>query len=229
MNFFRHKKQLLVQKKLYNPLLISFAVNVVAYNVSRLWTTSSHHINMAVRFDSYIHVIPWTTAIYLGSYIFWIINYLLGALQDDDDEVYSFLCADVLAKLICLVFFTLLPTTTLRPVIVGTDFWSRLLRMVYRMDAADNLFPSIHCLTSQFCFIAVRKCSFVPRWYKIFSIIAAALICISTLTTKQHVLADVLMGIALAEASYGLVKVTGLSRLYSRVININYQYERKLK
>ncbi len=229
MNFFRHKKNLLVQKKLYNPLMISFAVNVFAYNVSRLWTTSSHHINMAVRFDSFIPVIPWTTAIYLGSYLFWMINYLLGALQDDDDEAYSFLCADVLAKIICLIFFTVLPSTTLRPVITDTDFWSRMLRMVYRMDAADNLFPSIHCLTSQFCFIAVRKSRFIPKWYKLFSVIAAGLICISTLTTKQHVVVDVFMGIALAEISYGFAKVTGLARLYRRAFTVNYQYERKLK
>lgn len=229
MNYLRHKKQLLIQKRLYNPLLISFVINVVTYNVSRLWTTSSHHINMAVRFDSYIHVIPWTTAIYLGSYIFWIINYLLGAVQDDDDEAYSFLCADVLAKIVCLVFFTLLPTTTIRPTIIGTDFWSRLLRIVYRMDAADNLFPSIHCLTSQFCFIAVRRCSSIPKWYKLFSMAAAVLICISTLTTKQHVVVDVLMGVALAEFSYVLVRMTGLSRLYHRLLNTNYQYERKLK
>ena len=229
MNFLRHKKQLLVQKKLYNPLLISFVINIVAYNVSRLWTTSSHHINMAVRFDSLIPVIPWTTAIYLGSYIFWMINYLMGALQDDEEEAYNFLCADVLAKLICLIFFTVLPTTTFRPTIIGADVWSRLLRTVYRMDAADNLFPSIHCLTSQFCFIAVRKSSFVPKWYKVFSMLAAGLICISTLTTKQHVVADVFMGIALAEISYFLVKVTGLARLYNRVLNVNYEYERKLK
>ncbi|MBP3240689.1 MAG: phosphatase PAP2 family protein [Oribacterium sp.] len=229
MNYFRHKKQLLVQKKLYNPLLISFVINIVAYNVSRLWTTSFHHTSLAVRFDSFIPVIPWTTVIYLGSYIFWIINYLIGALQDDEDEAYSFLCADVLAKIICLIFFTVLPTTTLRPTITGADIWSRLLRMVYRMDAADNLFPSIHCLTSQFSFIAVRKISSVPRWYKVFSMIAGGLICISTLTTKQHVVADVFMGIALAEISYGLVKVTGLSRFYNRVLNENYEYERKLK
>ena len=29
------------------------------------------------------------------------------------------------------------------------------MRVLYRVDEADNLFPSIHCLTSAFCFIAV--------------------------------------------------------------------------
>ena len=30
------------------------------------------------------------------------------------------------------------------------------MRFLYQVDAADNLFPSIHCLTSWFCYIGIR-------------------------------------------------------------------------
>ena len=92
------------------------------------------------------------------------------------------------------------------------------MRLLYRMDAADNLLPSIHCLTSWFCFLAVRKNEKIPVWYKWVSLLIAVSICISTLTTKQHVLIDVFAGVALAELSYLFVEKSGFSRQYKNVM-----------
>lgn len=76
------------------------------------------------------------------------------------------------------------------PVIEGSSIWKELMKMLYNVDAADNLFPSIHCLTS--CFIAVRGNDKVPPWYREASLLIAVSICISALTTKQHVLIDLI-------------------------------------
>lgn len=204
----------LVRKKLYVPLTISFSVNTLAYFISRLWTSSAEHIDMTSRLDRMIPVIPWTTAIYLSCYAFWVFNYLLGATQKETYKAYRFLCADLMAKIVCLLIFTLIPTTNIRPVLHDTGVWNQALRFVYRVDSADNLFPSIHCLTSQFCCIAVRNHNGVPQWYRITTYIFSALICISTLTTKQHVIADVVVGILLAELCYYIAGSTNISRLY---------------
>ncbi len=90
---------------------------------------------------------------------------------------------------------------------------------LYRTDAADNLFPSIHCLTSWFCFIAVRENKKIPGWYKTVSILLALSVCVSTLTTKQHVLIDVVVGIVLAEGSYLFVEKSGFSLWYLEYIS----------
>ena len=45
------------------------------------------------------------------------------------------------------------------------------------------------------------------------------MVCVSTLTTKQHVPIDVLGGTALAEAAYYFVKKSGFAKLYERIVS----------
>ena len=73
---------------------------------------------------------------------------------------------------------------------------------MYRQDAANNLFPSIHCLDSWLSFLMVYKAKTVSKKYKVFVGIFAIMICISTLTTKQHVLPDLISGILIAQITY---------------------------
>lgn len=96
------------------------------------------------------------------------------------------------------------------------------MRFLYRVDAADNLFPSIHCLTSAFCFIAVRSNEKIPGWYRAASLFMTVSIYVSTLTTKQHALVDVIAGVLLAEASWLFVKVSGFSKRYADVVSKVY-------
>ena len=42
--------------------------------------------------------------------------------------------------------------------------------------------------------------------------------CVSTLTTKQHVLIDVIAGVLIAEGSYRFVKKSGLANGYEELI-----------
>lgn len=96
-----------------------------------------------------------TVVIYFGCYIFWIIGYLYNAAMDKR-HCYRFLMADWLAKAVCFICYVVYPTTNTRPEIVGSDIWAQLMRFLYSMDAADNLFPSIHCLVSWLCYIGIR-------------------------------------------------------------------------
>ena len=80
------------------------------------------------------------------------------------------------------------------------------------MDSATNLFPSIHCLVSWFCFIGIRGQKSIPRAYRIFSCVFAVLVFVSTQVTKQHYIIDVIGGIAVAEAAYYLTHHTQFYR-----------------
>ena len=82
---------------------------------------------------------------------------------------------------------------------MGTGLGADMLRLLYDMDYPVNLFPSIHCLASWMCFVAVRSSRRLPLWYKWVTGVIAGLICFSTLAVKQHVIADVAAGIFLAE------------------------------
>lgn len=74
--------------------------------------------------------------------------------------------------------------------IVGDSFWEAAMRLLYQMDAADNLLPSIHCLTSWFCFIAVRKNDKIPTWYRVFTLVFALLVCLPDAPMLQLVKED---------------------------------------
>ena len=65
------------------------------------------------------------------------------------------------------------------------------IRFLYKIDAPTNLFPSIHCLVSWFCFIGIISDIKIPKWYKVISFLSALAVFVSTLTTRQHVIVDV--------------------------------------
>lgn len=212
------------------PILLSLACNMTAYYGSRLIMAGREHYNLSNRLDEQIPFLPWTIVIYWGCYVFWIVNYVIGCRQDEE-KAFRFMSADFFAKLVCLLCFLVFPTTNVRPAIYGNSIWDELMRVLYRVDAADNLFPSIHCLTSAFCFIAVRHNEKIPKWYKAASFLMTAGICISTLTTRQHVLADVIAGVALSELSWLFVDKSGFSRRYMDIIskmNIRLEKRRRL-
>ena len=110
--------------------------------------------------------------------------------------------AEMFAKLICFAFYLLLPTTNIRPEITGNGIWEQMVVWLYQIDMPSNLFPSIHCLVSWFCFIGVRGRNDISKWYQSFSFLMAVAVFVSTLTTKQHVLVDVIGGVGIAEFCY---------------------------
>lgn len=203
---------------------IAFLWNEAVYLGARQIAQSWHHYDMTTSIDRLVPFLPWTVSIYFGCYLFWCINYYLCAVQERTERD-RFFCADALAKGICFVLFLLIPATNIRPEIIGETVWDTLMKMLYSVDAADNLFPSIHCLVSWLCWIGVRRQKDIPVFYRYFSLAMAMAVCISTLTTRQHVIADVVGGVVLAEVSYILAGYKKLCRYYSIGIS---QIKRKL-
>ena len=203
------------------PLGLILLVNYASYFLTRPFTTKLYHYDMTLPIDEGIPLVPWTVVIYFGCYLFWIVNYVLACRQNRD-EAFRFCCAEILAKFACMCFYILLPTTNVRPAVEGTTVFDELMRLLYQMDAADNLFPSIHCLVSWFCVIGVRKNPNIPLAYKVFSVLLAVAVFVSTLTTKQHVIVDIIGAVVLAEGAYLAVGATGLSRAFRRMAEWMY-------
>lgn len=200
------------------PLALVLVWNGIAYYGGRLIAQNWQHTQMDLPLDAVIPFVPWTVSIYILSYFFWIVNYILAARRDEA-SAYRFFCADFITRCVCLIFFLILPTTNVRPGVIGSDIWSALMRLVYRSDAADNLFPSIHCIASYLSAVGIKNDKSIPLWYRIFSYGFAVAICISTVTTKQHVAVDVVGGIALAAAAYWVSSHYAVSAFYIRMID----------
>lgn len=195
------KPHCLVPKYAIIPLLIALTYNCIGYWGTKWLSSGKEHYDLGFAFEKAIPFMPWMVTIYLGCYAFWIINYALS-IKFSKKDAYQFLIAEIMAKTVCFIFYILLPTKMDRPAIEGNMPLESILAFVYKVDSADNLFPSIHCLISWLCFIGVRRNPRIPLWYRILSCLIAILICISTLTVKQHVFVDTVAGIFLAEICY---------------------------
>ncbi len=194
--------------------LIAIALHIFTYFGTRLFTRGWYHFDMSTGLDNRIPFLPWTSVIYLGCYIFWAVNYILGCTQDKENAE-IFIWTEIISKTVCLICYVVIPTTNVRPYIEGSGIFEKAMVWLYSVDAADNLFPSIHCLSSWLCVIAVRNQERVPKSYKVVSVIIAVLVCISTVTTKQHVIVDVIAGVLLAELSYKMApKVVSISECH---------------
>lgn len=210
-----------VKKRLCLEGLVALAVTVIwnesVYLGTKVITKDWYHFDMTLPVDDLVPFLPWTVSIYFGCFVVWGINYFLCALQEKETRDRFFL-GDVLAKVGCLIGFLLLPSTNVRPEITEPGLWGFVMEFLYQIDSAENLFPSIHCLVSWMCWIGVRKDPHVPKAYRWFSLLMAVAVCISTLTTRQHVIVDVIGGVFLAEFCYWLAGRGNLSVRYGNLI-----------
>jgi membrane-associated phospholipid phosphatase len=105
--------------------------------------------------------------------------------------------------------FLLYPTVAPRPdTVIGNGFAVWGLRFLYDADPPYNCFPSIHVAHS---FVSALACYRVHRNLGVIALLSASLVALSTLFTKQHYVADLVAGILLAGAAYG-VFLRGYSR-----------------
>lgn len=204
------------------PLLACVTVNFIVYMGTDYIAGGWKHYDFTLPIDRAVPVLPAFVSVYLGCYLFWIVNYILIARQGKEHCI-RFATADMLSRLICGTFYLVMPTTNVRPILTDTGFWGAVLQFVYKIDTPTRLFPSIHCLVSWFCFIGIRGRKEVPKTYRVFSCLFALLVCISTQFTKQHYIVDAIGGILLAEGTYWLASHTKLYQYPNRVFDWLYQ------
>lgn len=211
------KRELLTRRRLYTAcaLLLALAFNLLSFQGSRLLSFWRHHFDFMLPLDHQIRLVPWTIVIYIGAFVFWTVSLYFGSLQPRERSDRLF-CADALTKLVSFLFFVFLPTMIMRPVDTGAGFFDRSIRLLYAADPGDNLFPSLHCCVSWLCWIWVRGKKDVPLFWRVCSLLAAIAVCISTLTTRQHVLADVAGGVLLAEACWAIAANDRVRGVYTR-------------
>ena len=183
--------------------LAAWGYNLIIFIGTKPIARNFPHHQIGTKLDEAIPLVPWTILIYLGCYLFWIWGYYF-CIQYDKTSSHRFLISHFIGETVALLCFLFFPTVMTRPEITGTTLFHQLLRMTYRIDAPNTLLPSLHCVVSWLCWIGVRGHPRVPKWGQWLCFVCAAAICISTLTVKQHVIADVISGVLLAEGSFCL-------------------------
>ena len=128
-----------------------------------------------------------------------------AALWWCDTATYDKLCLTMFSGMtFCLIVYMILPNgLELRPAVetLGRDNPAlRLMRLLWKADAAVNVCPSIHCQSSACMAMAFShsKLAEGKPLRKVLAWVWAALICLSTVFTKQHSVIDVACGLAVA-------------------------------
>jgi len=110
------------------------------------------------------------------------------------------------ALLVSYVCYLVYPVTTegFRPAVETIDtreFWCWGAALNFTLDPPMNCFPSLHVATITLATLAALR---ADRVIGVVALVIAILITVSTLFVKQHYLADVVAGAALAFASYAI-------------------------
>ena len=140
---------------------------------------------------------------------FFLLAGVTGLLWWHDPKSYDKLCLMMFSGMtFCLILYMILPNgVDLRPTAaqVGRDNIAMdLMQLIWKADASNNVCPSIHCQSSGCMALAFAKSKLAAGrpWRKALAYGWAALICISTVFTKQHSVIDVVCGLALVAVWY---------------------------
>lgn len=184
-------------------LLLVVITNFTVYIGTRLLVTGRTHYSLQIPLDEKIPFLSFFVVFYVLAFAQWVIGYLLIA-RSEESFCRALLRGEIMAKLVCGLFFLLLPTTIVRPQITGSSVFDRLTAFIYQVDAPNNLFPSIHCLESWVVYRSSGYLKAVPRWYRPVSLICTLFVFASTVLLKQHVLLDIPGAVLLFELTWFL-------------------------
>jgi membrane-associated phospholipid phosphatase len=152
---------------------------------------------LRTRFDDAIPFLPWTSWCYLPFYAAIFIMALIGIKRR------ALFHRAVLAVLVVMIVgatcHVLIGAAYPRPVLTPPypDLSSAFMAAVQRIDPPGNVFPSLHVAhTTMLALILIKD---RPRLGAV-ALVMATMLALSTLTTKQHFIADVAAGYLLAFA-----------------------------
>lgn len=181
-------------KKLILVQGILLALQTLLYFGCEFFQSKIHDVKRPV--DDKIPFLPWTVL----PYCFWfpmIVFYPLIVFRTDPHSYCGYLTTMVMEIVLSIVCYLIYPTSFQRPV-PPDGFWGKFMKFVYHSSYRWlNCAPSLHC-SSCFLVICVSfTCAGMSLWVRGFTVSIAIMIVLSTLTTKQHTLIDVLTAVPL--------------------------------
>ncbi|MBB2483029.1 phosphatase PAP2 family protein [Bacillus sp. APMAM] len=145
--------------------------------------------------------------IFIIPYVSWFV-FILAALiylcVKNRQVYYRTLVYFNIGLLICYGIYSVFQTHVPLPTLTGHDLLTNMVRSVYHLDEPYNCFPSTHVLTSYLILKGFQSAKNIPRPIRIGVSLMALLIMVSILFVKQHVLFDLIGGVAVVEVIYFL-------------------------
>ena len=157
---------------------------------------SPHFLETAM--DGWIPLVPGFVFPYISLYLLLVLS--VWRFLKVDMKVFSLAALAVCIDLVVsYIFYIAFQTRIERPIVLGSDIPSDILRWIYSIDEPYNAFPSLHTSSAALCTLLWRKVG--SRFWPVIMLWAVFIVA-STVLTKQHYFVDILGGIAVAALSY---------------------------
>ena len=170
-------------------LVIAYLITIIGYELVNGLNIQS--VSLATTLDSKIPLIKYFVIPYYMWYALVLFSFIY-IYGKNNEEFYKFAKCIVLTMLSALVIFIFFQTSVSRPIIIGDDVFSNMIRSIYENDRPVNCCPSLHVALALICSIWGCRVS-ENKILKSTVIIVGYLIILSTLFIKQHVIIDVIV------------------------------------
>jgi membrane-associated phospholipid phosphatase len=181
--------------------IITFFIAMPLYLIANHYPIYSPQLLVLWKWDKMISFLPYTVFIYISEYALFVAAYSLSRNYENANKyIYSFIALQTVSALIFWFFPTTYPRE-LFPLPDSLDWFTyTVFSTLRKVDLPANCCPSLHVSSvylSSFLFIPEKQ------WKKFFFFFSwATAVALSTLTTKQHYIVDVITGLIMAVLSY---------------------------
>jgi len=186
---------------LFLAAVATVLICALMYALPQHWHRGPALLLPLTSWDRAIPFWPLTGILYFGAFVFLLLTFI--ALWPQRLQASRFLGACLLAQTLGMTCFLLWPTAyprDLYPLPESTGaLGAALVNWCRSNDLAVNCLPSLHVSTVVLCVAFLRG----TRWF-LPALLAGIPLALSTLTFKQHYLADVVAGLALGLLSAGV-------------------------
>lgn len=140
---------------------------------------------------------------FIVPYLMWFIYVpavLFYLVYNDRDSFWAMVKMMFVGNMLCLLIYALFPNGVMPKQPVKSDnIFSQMVNILYYTDTPTNVCPSIHVLDTLSAHIALTRSKFVKNMtgLKFTSFAFFIMICISTVTLKQHSIIDIFASLLL--------------------------------
>jgi membrane-associated phospholipid phosphatase len=182
----------------WGSAIVLAAIGLVIYEF--LGRTELHRSTtlLATGLDGRVPLLPWTAWFYEP---FYVAIFFIGVIGFRSRFLYQRTLVCVCGNIIVAALGHFLVRAEYpRPMLPSPapDLSTAFLAWVYKIDPAGNVFPSLHVAHTFVISLLISLDR--PRLGRVL-LVMSSILALSTLTTKQHFLADVLAGLAMAFAA----------------------------
>lgn len=202
-------------------ILLGSILFAIIYLLTGINFLKEPHVAPLCLLDSYIPWLPYSVLIYFSQFAFLLLGVIYAPNQRTATiTYYSYLLAILIAGCVFAVYPTFLTRLTLSE---QTQAIQVLYRFLYAIDVPHNCFPSLHTTLALIAASSLFARSLI--WQIVASLWSAAII-VSTLTTKQHCILDVVAGMVLFSFCIWLCRKWFNKRLNGTITFENYSDRR---